>query len=321
MKILITGGAGFIGSRLAKQLIGKGQDIMILDSLHPYYDPARKLAQLADIKETGDFLFKDENLLNEEAALAIFKAFQPEAVIHLAAIPGVPASLKKPHDYIDYDIKATVNALKAAGESGAGQFIFASSSSVYGEQSGMPLHEGQASGNPVSPYAAAKFGAEAFCRAYQSIYHFNLSILRFFTVYGPWGRPDMAIPIFLDRLQSGEKITLNGTGIARDFTYIDDITGGIEQALAYPYPNETFNLGAGKPEKMDTLLAHLKTHFPEMEVEQRPFRKGDVTETWANISKAGKMIGYKPEITLEEGLARTIAWHKAYNHGKAHHFR
>ncbi|WP_070121741.1 NAD-dependent epimerase/dehydratase family protein [Bacillus marinisedimentorum] len=318
MKILVTGGAGFIGSRLAKQLIGKGHDILIMDNLHPYYDPVRKRAQLADVKEAGDFLFKDENLLNEDAALTIFKEYQPEAVVHLAAIPGVPVSLEKPHEYIDYDIKATVNALKAAGESGARHFIFASSSSVYGEQSGMPLHEGQAWGNPVSPYAAAKFGAEAFCRAYQSIYQFDLSILRFFTVYGPWGRPDMAIPIFLDRLLSGRKITLNGMGIARDFTYIDDIISGIEQALAYPFRNETFNLGAGKPEKMETLLAMLNKHFPEMDVEQRPFRKGDVTETWANISKAGKMLGYKPKITLEEGLERTIAWYKEHTHGKSY---
>lgn len=310
MKILLTGGAGFIGSHLARKLLQRGHEVTIIDSIHAYYDVERKQQQLQYIQETGNITFHKKDLLDESAIKTVFHENQFDTVIHLAALPGVAYSLEAPDAYVDYDIKATINVLKLSGETGVNQVIFASSSSVYGEQEAIPLKEEMATGHVVSPYAAAKYGAESFCHVYQRLYGFHLSILRFFTVYGPWGRPDMAIPIFIDRLLKGEQIHLYGEGTARDYTYIDDIVDGIEKALHHPHENETFNIGSGKLVRMTTLLDELNKFFPDMDVVQRPFRTGDVSVTHADITKAKQLLGYDPKVSVEEGIARTVEWFK-----------
>ncbi|AQQ53453.1 NAD-dependent epimerase/dehydratase family protein [Planococcus lenghuensis] len=313
MKVLITGGAGFIGSHLAKKLLSAKHNVTIADSFDPYYQPDRKKQQLAEVEKLNlPFTFLEMDLLEEDNCRKIILDGQFDAIIHLAALPGVPASLLNPARYIDYDVKMTVNLLKQASEANVGHFLFASSSSVYGNQSGMPLQEDMANGRTASPYAAAKAGAEAFCRAYESLYGFKLTILRFFTVYGPWGRPDMAITNFVFNLLEGKRIKVFDRNSARDYTYIDDIADGINRALVRPGNSAIYNLGAGSPVSMQQLLELLEVRFPAMEIEVAGKRPGDVEETWSDITKAQLDLGFFPQVQLEEGLDLTIQWAKNY---------
>jgi UDP-glucuronate 4-epimerase len=313
MNILITGGAGFIGSHLAKELLLNNHDITIVDKIHPYYSPAQKRDHINEINRIDiPFRFIQADLIDESCCKSIFEENSFDVVVHLAALPGVPFSIQQPQLYVDYDIKMTINLLKYAGETKVKHFVFASSSSVYGNQTDRPLSEDMANGRVASPYAAAKYSAESFCHAYQSLYGFQLSILRFFTVYGPWGRPDMAIPIFIKKLLKDEAIDIFGKGSARDYTYVDDIVNGIERTILYANGNETYNLGYGEPVYMDTLLEHLHKQFPNMKVNRLEPRQGDVQMTWSNVDKAKQLLGYQPSVNIEEGLNRTIQWARNY---------
>ncbi|BCB05059.1 SDR family NAD(P)-dependent oxidoreductase [Bacillus sp. KH172YL63] len=312
MKIIITGGAGFIGSHLSRKLLEEKHEVLIIDSFHPYYSPERKKRQLSHVKERGMVTFVEKDLLVDEEALQdVFQRFQADCVVHLAAIPGVSHSLEVPNEYVDYDIKATINALKLAGESGVKKFLFASSSSVYGNIDQRPSKEEEATGEVVSPYAAAKYGAEAFCKAYASIYGLDLTILRFFTVYGPWGRPDMAIYSFIEKLMKNEEIPIFGLENKRDYTYIDDIVSGTCKAIESEATG-TFNLGNGHPVSMEDLINELKVHFPRLRLKVTDRRVGDVTSTWADIGKAKDVLGYAPAVSFSEGIKRTVEWMKEH---------
>ncbi|MCA1056375.1 GDP-mannose 4,6-dehydratase [Rossellomorea aquimaris] len=312
MKIIVTGGAGFIGSHLSRKLIEEKHELLIIDSLHPYYSPERKKRQLSFVQETGPVTFVKKDLLADEDELkSLFHSFKADCVVHLAAIPGVSHSLSVPNEYVDYDIKATINTLRMAGESGTKKFIFASSSSVYGNTKQAPSMEEDAKGEVVSPYAAAKFSAESFCKAYASIYDLDLTILRFFTVYGPWGRPDMAIYSFISKLMADEEIPIFGMENKRDYTYIDDIVDGTYKAIVKDVTG-TFNLGNGKPVSMERLVEELKSHFPSLRLQVTDRRLGDVTSTWADIGEAKKLLGYNPSITFAEGIRRTVQWMKEH---------
>lgn len=309
MKILVTGGAGFIGSHLAAKLLEENHELTIMDNLHPYYSPALKRQQLERIKTMGDFTFYNADLLHEEKVQSIFELHKFDAVVHLAALPGVQYSLQNPHEYVDQDIKATINVVKACGRFGVEHMIFASSSSVYGDRANVPLQEDMASGNVISPYAAAKYGAESFCQAYANIHGFELTILRFFTVYGPWGRPDMAIAKFISALEAKEEITIFGDGTARDYTYIDDIIQGVLLVLmAKSGKHGIYNLGSSRPVTLEELISYLGIHYPEMRIRKAPHRQGDVSRTWADITKARQTLGFNPTVGIEEGLYRTIQW-------------
>ncbi|MGM0876842.1 MAG: NAD-dependent epimerase/dehydratase family protein [Bacillota bacterium] len=308
MNILVTGGAGFIGSHLSKRLLQNEKNLTIIDNLHSYYDVSIKQKQLEEIEKQGTFQFYQINLLNYEDTYDIFKKNEFDVVVHLAALPGVSNSLLKPLDYIDYDIKATVNVLKAAGETKVKHVIFASSSSVYGNKKNFPLKEYMADGKVVSPYAAAKYGAESFCHAYSGLYGFKMTILRFFTVYGPWGRPDMAITSFISKLRRNEEISVFGEETARDYTFIEDIVDGITASLNYKEGNEIINLGSANPIRMSELLNELSYFFPEMKVKKAPFRKGDVDSTWADISKAQRLLKFNPKVSFKEGIKQTVEW-------------
>lgn len=312
MNILVTGGAGFIGSHLVSKLLSLGHDAVVIDNFHPYYSAERKRWQFHTLTSGYDVPVYEVNLLNYEKVDEIFQRYQPDCVYHLAALPGVPNSLLQPLDYVDYDIKATINVLKAAGEAGTKHVLFASSSSVYGDQGCVPLKEEMATGNVVSPYAAAKYGAESFCYAYANLFGYQLTIFRYFTVYGPWGRPDMAISQFIRRLLRGEEIVVYGTKTARDYTFVDDIVNGMIAASHRNGNNDVFNLGSGRPVAMEQLLEYLQKYFPAMKVKHAPERAGDVNATWADITKAQQAFGYKPTVTFEEGLARTIEWAKRH---------
>ncbi|MCA0171651.1 NAD-dependent epimerase/dehydratase family protein [Bacillus sp. RAR_GA_16] len=313
MKVLITGGAGFIGSSLANRLLKAGDHVSIVDCFSSYYHVERKREHLEEIKKNGPVNIHRFDLLNADYTLQHFKTHHYDKVIHLAALPGVQYSLNHPHEYIDQDIKVVVNVLKAAGEAGVPHVLFGSSSSVYGSTEEGPMKEEQTIGKVKSPYAAAKAGAESFCHAYQSLYGFKLTILRFFTVYGPWGRPDMAIPLFIDKLIKGEEITVYDREQSRDFTYIDDIVQGITLALEQNGRSEIYNLGSGSPVPLTELIHLLTQYFPKAKVKEDLFRRGDVRHTWADISKARKDLGYSPEVTFEEGIRRTIEWAKSYH--------
>lgn len=311
MKVLITGGAGFIGSHLALKLLGQGKQVVLLDNFHSYYAKSRKLFQLEQVQKVGKIPFYECDILQKDDVKAVMQQEKVDAVIHLAGFPGVRPSLEIPGAYVDINIKGTSNVLTCAGEENVKHVIFASSSSVYGEQTGMPLREEMANGRVLSPYAASKYGAESLCHAYQYMYGFQMNILRFFTVYGPWGRPDMAVASFIRKLLNEEEIVVYGTGTGRDYTYIDDITEGIALTLQ-SHHSDVYNLGSNAPILMTELLTQLETHFPFMRVRQEAHRKGDVTSTWADISKAQEHLGYRPRVSFAEGLERTVAWAKQY---------
>ncbi|MEI2664637.1 NAD-dependent epimerase/dehydratase family protein [Rossellomorea sp. LJF3] len=312
MKIIVTGGAGFIGSHLSRKLIEEKHELLIVDSFHPYYSPERKKRQLSFVREMGSFRFVQKDLLLDEGELQdVFHDFKADCVVHLAAIPGVSHSLHVPNEYVDYDIKATINTLRMAGESGIRKFVFASSSSVYGNTDHKPSKEDDATGAVVSPYAAAKYSAESFCKAYASIYGMDLTILRFFTVYGPWGRPDMAIYSFIKKLMNGGEIPIYGLENKRDYTYIDDIVDGTYKAIRSE-ESGTFNLGNGSPISMEGLISELRTHFPYLKLHVTDRRAGDVTSTYADSMKAKEILGYSPSVSFEEGIKRTVQWMKKY---------
>lgn len=306
---MITGGAGFIGSHLTERLAAEGHEVHIADCLHSYYSPERKQQQLKRIEEPYQFHFID--LLDREKTAKLFQETQPEAVVHLAALPGVAYSIEEPLKYVDYDIKATINVLEASGKAGAKQVLFASSSSVYGNQEG-PFKEQMANGKVISPYAASKYSAESFCHVYQQLYGFDMKILRFFTAYGPWGRPDMAIGIFIRELSKGNPITVFDQGTSRDYTYVSDIVNGICLTLFKLKGSETLNLGSASPVSMDQLLDEMKHYFPNMQVNRKPARPGDVHATWANTEKAKELLGFETKVSFSDGLAKTMAWARSH---------
>ena len=312
MKILITGGAGFIGSHFAVKMIKEQHDVTIIDNLHPYYSVERKQQHLDVVKNAGEFKFYQTDLLDRDETIDLIKRISPEAIVHLAALPGVAYSILRPLEYIDYDIKATVNVLEGAGMAGVKQVVFASSSSVYGMMQNRPFKEEMASGNPISPYAASKYSAESFCHVYGHLYGMDIKILRFFTVYGPWGRPDMAIANFIKKLKNGEKITIFGQGGSRDYTYVGDIVNGMGLALQNIQQSAIINIGSGRPISMDQLLDELKIYYPDMKIRREQNRAGDVDSTWADITLARDLLGYEPEMDFRKGIAETVAWAEQY---------
>jgi len=312
VKILITGGAGFIGSHFAVKMLKEQHEVAIIDNMHPYYSVERKKQHLDVIKKAGDFQFYQADLLDREKTIDIIKRISPEAIVHLAALPGVAYSILRPLEYIDYDVKATVNVLEGAGKAGVKQVIFASSSSVYGMMRNIPFKEEMAAGKPISPYAASKYAAESFCHVYGHLYGMDVKILRFFTVYGPWGRPDMAIANFIKKLKNREEITIFGEGGSRDYTYVGDIVNGMSLALKNLEQSAIINIGSGRPISMDQLLDELKVYYPDMKIWREENRAGDVDRTWADLSLARELLGYEPEVDFRKGIAETVAWAEQY---------
>ncbi|MCM3572121.1 GDP-mannose 4,6-dehydratase [Mesobacillus subterraneus] len=312
MKILITGGAGFIGSHFAVKMLKEQHEVAIIDNMHPYYSVERKKQHLEVIKQAGDFQFYQADLLEREKTIDMIKRISPEAIVHLAALPGVAYSILRPLEYIDYDVKATVNVLEGAGKAGVKQVIFASSSSVYGMMKNIPFKEDMASGKPISPYAASKYGAESFCHVYGHLYGMDVKILRFFTVYGPWGRPDMAIANFIKKLKNREEIMIFGEGGSRDYTYISDIVNGMSLALKNLEQSAIINIGSGRPVSMNQLLDELRIYYPDMKISREENRAGDVDRTWADLSLARELLGYEPEVDFRKGIAETVAWAEQY---------
>jgi len=315
-KILITGGAGFIGSHFAEYVLARGDDVVIVDELNDYYDVNIKKKNLSLLKESfpeeGRVSFYQGDICDEEFMTAVFENECPEWVCHMAARAGVRPSIIDPYVYIHSNIKGTTQLMELSHRFGVKNFVFASSSSVYGGSKSTYFSEDESVDNPVSPYAASKKACELLAYTYHHLYNLNISALRFFTVYGPRGRPDMAPFKFIDRVSRGMEIQQFGDGSSsRDYTYISDIVDGIVRAVDRPHPYEVFNLGKGNGTSLKDFI-HLVQKYvgKSAKINVLPNQAGDVPYTCADVSKAQRMLGYKSKVSFEDGIRMTAEWYK-----------
>ncbi len=321
LRILLTGGAGFIGSHLAEALLRQNSALAIVDNLNDFYAPAWKQANLAEIRRTGDFNFYQADIDDLEAVRAAFADTRPELVIHLAAYAGVRPSIERPRLYDQVNISGTVNLLELCREFKVPKFIFGSSSSVYGATSRAPFSEDHVELKPISPYAATKLAGELITYTYAHLFGMAAVCLRFFTVYGPRQRPDLAIHKFTALIEAGQPVPIFGDGsTGRDYTWVEDIVAGVLAAINYepPYADEVrfdiFNLGNSHPVKLSTLVDLLESITGRAVVrDYRPLQPGDVPLTWADISKSGRLLGYHPSTPLEQGLRKFVQWYRSVN--------
>jgi UDP-glucuronate 4-epimerase len=310
--VLLTGGAGFIGSHLTRRLLGRGDRVTVLDDFNTFYDPAVKRANLAPFLDRPGYRLVEGDIRDEALVERLFAGNDLSAVVHLAARAGVRPSLAEPILYEDVNCIGTLRLLEAARRHGPGVFVFGSSSSVYGINDKVPFSEDDRIDQPISPYATTKRTGELLAYNYHHLYGLRVSCLRFFTVYGPAQRPEMAIHKFTDLLARGQAVPLYGDGSSRrDYTYVDDILDGLVAAMDLGPGFEIFNLGGAET----TALADL-VHWiaEELEVEPRidylPDQPGDVPITYADVSKAGRLLGYAPKVPIREGLRRFVAWYR-----------
>jgi UDP-glucuronate 4-epimerase len=312
MKLLITGGAGFIGSSLSEKLLSIGFTITAVDNFNSYYNPHFKRENIAPFLNNSNYSLVEGDIADNQFLKAIFNKQKFDKVIHLAASVGVRNSLKHSDEYIRNNVLATENILKAAGKNSVKQLIFASSSSVYGNESATPFKEDKITVSKLNPYAQTKKDCEELCFTYHKKYGLPITAFRFFTVYGPKGRPDMAPYIFTEAILKGEGIKVFGDGKAmRDFTYIDDIVNGVILGLEKEFPFGIFNLGNSSP--IDILsfirIMEKKTNKKAI-INFLPKISSEMKHTYANIKKAEKLLNYRPKIDIEEGLELFIKWFK-----------
>jgi UDP-glucuronate 4-epimerase len=310
-KVLVTGGAGFIGSHLCERLLKENYNVICLDNFNDFYDPKIKEDNIADTLKLRNFTLVRGDILDRELLENIFCKYDIGKIIHLAAIAGVRPSLIEPQKYIDVDVKGTVNLLEMAKEYKIQQFIFGSSSSVYGISSKIPFSEDDRVDLQISPYAAAKRAGELYCATYSHLYGVPKTILRFFTVYGPRQRPDMAIHKFTKLMNQEKPISMFGDGKSeRDYTYIDDVIYGILKAMKKVYKFEILNLGNSKTIKLQELIKIIADKLKiKPKIQQFPIQPGDVSITYADISKAKILLGYNPTVSIENGIDNFIKWY------------
>lgn len=315
-KILLTGAAGFIGSNTASALLSRGDTVVGVDNLNDYYDPARKQANLDEVRAAAPspekFIFHRADIRDEEAMEALFAEHAFDAIIHLAAMAGVRASIDDPKLYLDVNLGGTLTLLEAARRHGQPLFVFASTSSVYGRTKVIPFVETDTADRPLAPYPASKRAAELLGHSYFHIFGQNFTALRFFTVYGRRGRPDMMAYLVLDNIFKGKEVPLYNNGqMHRDWTYVDDIVQGLLAAADRPLGFEVINLGRGKP----TLLADFVRLIEEQagkssKLVSKPMPAADMEYTYANIDRAKERLGYAPTITVEQGVREFWLWYQ-----------
>jgi UDP-glucuronate 4-epimerase len=311
-RVLVTGAAGFIGSHLVEALARRGDEIVGIDNFDPFYPRAMKEANLAEMGQLPGFTFCEQDMLDVEA---VARLLTPDTVlVHLAAKAGVRPSIADPIGYARANVTGTAAVLEAARRVGASRIVFGSSSSVYGDSTPVPFREDAVAVEPVSPYAATKRAGELFLHSIAPIYRFRAVSLRFFTVYGPRQRPDLAIHAFARKMVEGRTLTLFGDGTqARDYTYCDDIVAGVVSAIAWtetaPVGVETFNLGGNRSIPTEGMVREIANALGiEPRIEWAPMQPGDVQRTAADLSKSGALLGYAPQTPFPEGIRRFVAW-------------
>ncbi len=311
--ILVTGAAGFIGSHLSEALVARGERVIGIDNFDPYYDPAIKRRNVAGLLAGEGFTLIEGDICDPQALNAAFAAGDVAGVIHLAAKAGVRPSIEAPVAYARANVEGTAALLEAARVRGVERFVFGSSSSVYGAANEVPFSEDQRIDRPISPYAATKVAGEALCHTWHHLYGIPMVLLRFFTVYGPRQRPDLAISKFVRLLEAGEPIPQFGDGSSsRDYTYIADIVRGITAAYDSDLRFEIINLGSSAPVRLDEMIAAVGAAVGvEPAVRVLDDQPGDVPRTFASVEHARELLGWEPEWSLADGLREFVAWYRA----------
>lgn len=310
--VLVTGGAGFIGSHVIPVLLQRGLTVVCFDDFNDYYNPIFKRENVAPFLSHPAFHLVEGDIRDRDLVFSVYRRYGISATIHLAARAGVRASIAQPRLYEEVNGVGTVNLLEAAHRFGAFTFIFGSTSSVYGINSKVPFSEDDPIVCPISPYAASKRGAELMCYTFHHLYGLKVTVLRFFTVYGPRQRPDMAIYKFTELLARGKPVPRFGDGsMARDYTYIDDIVQGVVAAFDRELDFEIINLGGSRITSLQTLIELIARELGvPPAVEELPLQPGDVPITYADVSKAKTLLGWEPRVPIEEGIERFVAWYR-----------
>lgn len=318
MKILVTGAAGFIGSHLSKKLCVQENDLVGLDNFNDYYDPQKKRQNESRLNRFPNFRMAEADIRDRDFLFDLFRKEKFDAVAHLAALAGVRKAVEQPDLYVAVDYNGTQNLMDAAREHGVGTFVFASTSSVYGDTRQIPFVEADPCARPLQPYAAAKRAAEILGYTYHYLYGMNFTAIRFFTVYGPNGRPDMMAYLLADSIYKGKQVPLyNGGEMYRDWTYVDDITDGVVAALGRPLGYELINLGRGEPVLLNDFVSLMETLAGrKANLVSRPKLAADVVRTYADISKARRLLDYNPQVSVPEGVTNFWEWYINY-HGFA----
>jgi nucleoside-diphosphate-sugar epimerase len=314
-RYLVTGAAGFIGSRVSELLLEDGHEVLGVDELNDAYDVRLKDYRRARLEAHAGFRFArldiaEPGALEEAAEASGFEAF--DALVNLAARAGVRASVERPAIYVATNVAGSLQTLELCRRRGIPKYLLASTSSLYGADNPRPFREDADTSRPLSPYAATKGGAEALAYSYHALHGIDVSVLRYFTVYGPAGRPDMSVFRFVQRIREGRPILLYGDGRqSRDFTYVDDIARGTVAALR-PLGFEVVNLGGDEPHEVNELIRLVEERVGrKAEVRREPRHPADVPATWADIAKAEKLLGWRPAVAFAEGIARSVAWYEA----------
>tara|TARA_Y100000816_G_scaffold289595_1_gene276368 strand:+ start:1073 stop:2032 length:960 start_codon:yes stop_codon:yes gene_type:complete len=314
-KILVTGSSGFIGMHLCMNLLNDGYVVRGIDNMNEYYDVSLKEARLKLLSDYDNFTFNKIDISNLQDVKRVFNEFKPEKVVNLAAQAGVRYSIENPHMYIQSNIVGFTNIIEACRRYNVKGLIYGSSSSVYGENKKTPFSVDDRVDRPISIYAASKKSNELIAHTYSHLYNLNTTGLRFFTVYGPWGRPDMAMYIFTDKIRNGRKISIYNHGkMQRDFTYIDDIVNGIRASIKNNYSCEIFNLGNNRCEDLMDMVSYIEKELgKKAEIKFMDIQPGDVPKTFADIDHAKNKLNYEPKIPIQKGIPKFIEWYKFYH--------
>jgi UDP-glucuronate 4-epimerase len=335
VKVLVTGSAGFIGMHVAQRLLARGDEVVGLDNLSDYYDVNLKRARLARLLEHGDYTHVQADLADRGAMEALFEAHEPQRVVHLAAQAGVRYAAQNPHVYVSSNVTGFLHVLEGCRHHGVEHLVFASTSSVYGANTKMPFSEHESTEHPLTLYAATKKANEAMAHSYAHLYRIPCTGLRFFTVYGPWGRPDMALFLFTKAILAGQPIKVFNHGKhKRSFTFVDDIVEGVLRSLdrvATPNPDwnglapdpatsdapyRIYNIGNEQPVELLRYIQVLEQCLGKPAVmEMLPLQPGDVPDTEADVSELIAATDYRPQVSVEEGVARFVAWYLEYERG------
>lgn len=319
--ILVTGAAGFIGFHVARQLLAEGRSVVGLDNLNSYYDPALKQARLAQLGNESRFSFVQADLADRETMAALFARHRFSEVVHLAAQAGVRHSIEHPHSYADSNLQGFLNVLEGCRRCGCRHLVYASSSSVYGANTKLPFSVQDRTDHPVSFYAATKKANEVMAQSYSHLYRLPVTALRFFTIYGPWGRPDMAMFLFVNAIMAGHPIRLFNHGkMRRDFTYIDDVTRVVSKLIdlvpadnpaAANAPSRVYNVGNHRPEELMHVVGLLERELGRTAVKELlPMQPGDVVETFADVEDLMRDTGFAPSTPIEHGVHNFVTWYR-----------